>query len=238
MKEYIEERAVQIANYIIDENATVRQTAKKFGISKSTVHKDVTDRLTHINPALAAQARVVLGEWSDGALKICRQNVRRNSLTARVVPMQADAREKPEKSLGEFQCIVSNPPYIPRADIETLDTSVMLITHDLGVVREVCSRAIIFYCGQVIEEGPVEELFENPCHPYTQGLLKSLPVMGSRDRLYVIPGTVPSPGNLPEGCVFNPRCGHATEKCRNCRPQMTDISDGHCVRCWLYDKEG
>ena len=121
---------------------------------------------------------------------------------------------------------------------ETLDTSVMLITHDLGVVREVCSRAIIFYCGQVIEEGPVEELFENPCHPYTQGLLKSLPVMGSRDRLYVIPGTVPSPGNLPEGCVFNPRCGHATEKCRNCRPQMTDISDGHCVRCWLYDKEG
>lgn len=70
------------------------------------------------------QARVVLGEWSDGALKICRQNVRRNSLTARVVPMQADAREKPEKSLGEFQCIVSNPPYIPRADIQTLDTSV------------------------------------------------------------------------------------------------------------------
>ena len=74
--------------------------------------------------AQAPQARVVLGEWSDGALKICRQNVRRNSLTARVVPIQADAREKPEKSLGEFQCIVSNPPYIPRADIATLDTSV------------------------------------------------------------------------------------------------------------------
>ena len=74
--------------------------------------------------AQVPQARVVLGEWSDGALKICRQNIRRNGLTARVVPMQADAREKPEKSLGEFQCIVSNPPYIPRADIETLDTSV------------------------------------------------------------------------------------------------------------------
>ena len=74
--------------------------------------------------AQAPQARVVLGEWSDGALKICRQNVRRNSLTARVVPIQADAREKPEKSLGEFQCIVSNPPYIPRADIATMDTSV------------------------------------------------------------------------------------------------------------------
>lgn len=121
---------------------------------------------------------------------------------------------------------------------ETLDTSVMLITHDLGVVREVCSRAIILYCGQVIEEGTVEELFENPCHPYTQGLLKSLPVMGSRDRLYVIPGTVPSPDKLPLGCVFNPRCGHATEQCRSCGPEMKQITSSHSVKCWLYDKEG
>ena len=72
----------------------------------------------------APQARVVLGEYSDAALKICRQNIRRNGLTGRVVPMQADAREKPERALGEFQCIVSNPPYIPRADLEPLDASV------------------------------------------------------------------------------------------------------------------
>ena len=72
----------------------------------------------------APQARVVLGEYSDAALKICRQNIRRNGLTGRVVRMQADAREKPERALGEFQCIVSNPPYIPRADLETLDASV------------------------------------------------------------------------------------------------------------------
>ena len=72
----------------------------------------------------APQARVVLGEYSDAALKICRQNIRRNGLKGRVVPMQADAREKPERALGEFQCIVSNPPYIPRADLETLDASV------------------------------------------------------------------------------------------------------------------
>ncbi len=77
--------------------------------------------------AVAAQApacRVVLGEWSDGALKICRQNIRRNGLSGRVVPMQADAREKPDRSLGDFQCIVSNPPYIPRGDIPGLDVSV------------------------------------------------------------------------------------------------------------------
>ena len=72
----------------------------------------------------APQARVVLGEYSEAALKVCRQNLRRNGISGRVVPMQADAREKPERSLGEFQCIVSNPPYIPRADIETLDASV------------------------------------------------------------------------------------------------------------------
>ena len=74
--------------------------------------------------AQALQSRVVLGEYSDAALKICRQNIRRNGLTGRVVPMRVDAREKPERALGEFQCIVSNPPYIPRADIETLDASV------------------------------------------------------------------------------------------------------------------
>lgn len=80
-----------------------------------------------IGLAVAAQAprcRVVLGEYSDGALKICRQNIRRNSLSARVVPMQTNAREKPDRALGEFQCIVSNPPYIPSADIDGLDVSV------------------------------------------------------------------------------------------------------------------
>ena len=74
--------------------------------------------------AQASQSRVVLGEWSDGALKICRQNIRRNGLSGRVVPMQANALEKPERSLGEFQCIVSNPPYIPAGDIAGLDVSV------------------------------------------------------------------------------------------------------------------
>ena len=83
--------------------------------------------------AQAPQSRVVLGEWSDGALKICRQNIRRNGLSGRVVPMQADAREKPEKSLGDFQCIVCNPPYIPRADIDGLDSSVRDYEPDLAL---------------------------------------------------------------------------------------------------------
>ena len=97
---------------------------------------------------------------------------------------------------------------------EKVGSSIMLITHDLGVVSEVCSRVVIFYCGQVVEEAPASELFQNPLHPYTEGLLHSLPVRGSTEKLYVIPGSVPSPGKLPQGCVFHPRCKYATERCR------------------------
>ena len=113
----------------------------------------------------------------------------------------------------------------------------MLITHDLGVVSEVCSRAVIFYCGQIVEEAKVEDLFKNPLHPYTEGLLKSLPKRGTNERLHVIPGSVPSPGHLPQGCVFNPRCPYATDKCRTEDPSYMQMGGGHCVKCWRYTGE-
>lgn len=118
-----------------------------------------------------------------------------------------------------------------------LGSSVMLITHDLGVVSETCSRAIIFYCGQIVEEGQVQDLFHQPLHPYTEGLLKSLPKRGSTERLHVIPGSVPSLSNLPEGCVFNPRCEYANDRCKSQSPALRDIGNGHFVRCWKYEKE-
>lgn len=117
---------------------------------------------------------------------------------------------------------------------ENIGSSIMLITHDLGVVSEVCSRVVIFYCGQVVEEAPAGELFQGPLHPYTRGLLHSLPIRGSTERLYVIPGTVPGPGQLPQGCVFHPRCQYATERCRREVPPRTQVSDGHTVKCWLH----
>ena len=120
---------------------------------------------------------------------------------------------------------------------DEVKTSVMLITHDLGVVSEVCSRAVIFYCGQIVEEGKVEDLFKNPLHPYTEGLLKSLPKRGTNERLHVIPGSVPSPGHLPQGCVFNPRCPYATDKCRTEDPNYMQMGGGHCVKCWRYTGE-
>lgn len=120
---------------------------------------------------------------------------------------------------------------------DEVKTSVMLITHDLGVVSEVCSRAVIFYCGQIVEEAKVEDLFKNPLHPYTEGLLKSLPKRGTNERLHVIPGSVPSPGHLPQGCVFNPRCPYATDKCRTEDPSYMQMGSGHCVKCWRYTGE-
>ncbi|HWQ59431.1 MAG TPA: ABC transporter ATP-binding protein [Clostridia bacterium] len=115
---------------------------------------------------------------------------------------------------------------------EKTGSSIMLITHDLGVVSEVCSRAIIFYCGRIVEEAPVAELFAHPLHPYTEGLLRSLPVRGGAERLYVIPGSVPGLNQLPEGCVFHPRCAYADERCRTQAPEIRQAGPQHYVRCW------
>ena len=118
------------------------------------------------------------------------------------------------------------------------DTAVMLITHDLGVVSEVCSRAIILYCGRVVEEAPVEKLFKDPLHPYTQGLLRSLPELGVHKSLYMIRGNVPTTGNYPRGCPFHPRCEHCKEICCTQAPPETILPDGRRVSCWLRNEEG
>jgi oligopeptide/dipeptide ABC transporter ATP-binding protein len=121
------------------------------------------------------------------------------------------------------------------------DTSIILITHDLGVVAEVCSRVIVMYAGRVVEETDVFTLFENPKHPYTQGLLKSIPKLTERrERLDSIPGSVPTPIAMPKGCKFAPRCSFATEACWNQEPNLKQVADGsaaHQVRCWLYEQK-
>ncbi|MDD2234868.1 MAG: ABC transporter ATP-binding protein [Desulfitobacteriaceae bacterium] len=116
---------------------------------------------------------------------------------------------------------------------DELGTAIMFITHDLGVVYEICSRAVILYCGQIVEEAKVSDLFKNPLHPYTEGLLNSLPVLGNSGKLNVIPGSVPIANQFPEGCIFNPRCEHAMEKCKSKIPPTIELKDGHKVKCWL-----
>ncbi|SEC44722.1 ABC transporter ATP-binding protein [Paenibacillus sp. GP183] len=117
-----------------------------------------------------------------------------------------------------------------------LNMGVILITHDLGVVAEVCTRVVVMYLGQVIEEAEVNDLFTTPLHPYTKGLLQSIPQLdGDRSKkLSVIQGMVPSLNNIPQGCRFAPRCSYATEICEQTPPEIQDDGKGHSVRCWHY----
>ena len=117
---------------------------------------------------------------------------------------------------------------------EQLNMGVMLITHDLAVVAQTCSRVIVMYLGQIVEEADVLTLFDHPCHPYTEGLMRSIPRMeGDRTKpLYMIPGTVPLLSQIPTGCRFAPRCAYATERCHQETPQLTPVSDKQSVRCF------
>ncbi|MCM3782592.1 ABC transporter ATP-binding protein [Neobacillus mesonae] len=112
-------------------------------------------------------------------------------------------------------------------------TSIMLITHDLGVVAEMADRIIVMYAGQVVEEAGVFELFDHPAHPYTNGLMDSIPHIEIEDRaLRSIPGSVPSLQEMPAGCRFKDRCGRAAEQCSSA-PPLTEIREAHKVRCWF-----
>jgi peptide/nickel transport system ATP-binding protein len=111
--------------------------------------------------------------------------------------------------------------------------SVMLITHDFGVVAELCEEVIVMYASRVVEKGSVQQLFRNPLHPYTQGLLKSIPHLGApKKRLHVIEGNVPSVINLPEGCRFAGRCPLADDHCRHLQPDLVTYEAGHDAACW------
>jgi oligopeptide/dipeptide ABC transporter ATP-binding protein len=118
-------------------------------------------------------------------------------------------------------------------------TAVILITHDLGIVAEMADRVAVMYAGEIVEEADVRTIFRNPLHPYTQGLIGSIPVLGAlRERLDVIPGVVPSMIDLPAGCRFAPRCGprveHGLQICTQQEPDLREVEDGHKARCWLY----
>ena len=118
---------------------------------------------------------------------------------------------------------------------ESYDTSVIMITHDLGVIAEACEEVAVFYAGQVVEQSDVNTIFHAPAHPYTAGLLRSvLSLGGAQQELYTIQGTVPTAGNFSVGCRFADRCEHCMDICRNRAPALSEISPGHLCRCWLH----
>ncbi len=121
---------------------------------------------------------------------------------------------------------------------DKINGSIMLITHDLGVIAEMADYVVVMYAGKVIERGTVQEIFKNPMHPYTIGLQKSKPTMNSdSDVLFNIPGNVPNPLNMPTHCYFKERCDRACDKCSGDYPGMIQVSPTHFVSCHLYDKE-
>ena len=116
-----------------------------------------------------------------------------------------------------------------------LDTSIILITHDLSVVAEMADRVIVMYAGQIVEQADVRDLFKKPLHPYTEGLINSTIRHGEKcERLKTIPGTVPNNENMPKGCRFHPRCPFATDRYRNEQPQLINV-EGREVRCFRYE---
>jgi oligopeptide/dipeptide ABC transporter ATP-binding protein len=120
---------------------------------------------------------------------------------------------------------------------DEFNSAVWLITHDLGVVAETCDRVAVMYMGKMVEIAPVVELFKSPQHPYTVGLLRSIPKLELGDKdLPTIPGTVPDPFNLPSGCPFHPRCQLAIPECSAGEQQLTEIAPEHLVACSVVEK--
>lgn len=116
---------------------------------------------------------------------------------------------------------------------EKMNTSVLLITHDLGVVAEMCNRVAIMYAGEIVELGTTWQIFEHTSHPYTRGLIDSLPSLKNKSRrLKPIEGLMPDPSNLAKGCKFGERCRHCTENCVQQLPELVEIEEGHWVRCF------
>lgn len=121
---------------------------------------------------------------------------------------------------------------------EKYETSILLITHDLGVVSEVADRVVVLYCGQVVEEADVDSLFAEPYHPYTIGLMGSIPSLDEEvERLQSIKGNVPPPEHFPKGCRFAPRCPHAFERCKHEQPQLITKKGNRKVRCFLHEED-
>ena len=116
---------------------------------------------------------------------------------------------------------------------EKFNTAMLMITHDLGVVAEVCDRVAVMYAGAIVEQGAVRDVYREMLHPYTRGLFRSLPNLDEdTERLEPIPGMMPDPSNLPEGCSFSPRCPYATDRCRQERPEPQELKPGHFVACF------
>jgi oligopeptide/dipeptide ABC transporter ATP-binding protein len=201
---------------------------------------------------LIAHRRLSRGEaWKNVVTMIERVRISDPETTARVYPHQLSGGMRQRSMIAMMlscnpSLLITDEPTTAldvtiQAQIlellrklrEELGTSILMITHDLGVIAELCERVGVMYCGMMVELADVETLFEKPMHPYTQGLLGSIPT-GRKERLATIPGSIPKPINPPSGCRFHPRCQKKMEICKN-KPTTIEAEKDHFVACHLYE---
>ncbi len=196
-------------------------------ISKAQARREAISLLEHVQiPDAEKRLSAYPHEFSGG--------MRQRVMIAMAVSCNPDLIIADEPTTALDVTIQSQILDLMRNMREKSDTSVILITHDLGVIAEICTRVVVMYGSMVMEEAPVDEIFHNPAHPYTEGLLKSVPKPGAEgERLVPIPGTPPVQLDPPAGCPFAPRCEYAMNICHHRLPEFTQIKENHRSACWL-----
>jgi peptide/nickel transport system ATP-binding protein len=196
-------------------------------MSKEEAHRKAVDMLRMVGiPEPEIRARQYPHQMSGG---MCQRVVIAMALVCRPALIIAD-----EPTTALDVTVQAQILDLLRDLQRELHTSILLITHDMGVAAEMADRIAVMYAGRIVEEGTVEQIFSRPHHPYTIGLLNSIPGFeGERGtELYTIRGSIPSLANLPKGCRFHPRCPFATDRCRQEEPDLMDIGDGQLAACW------
>ena len=191
-----------------------------------TVHQDiVVERLRDVRiPNPSAVARMYPHELSGG--------MRQRVMIAMMMACEPKLLIADEPTTALDVTIQSQIVELMKDLRNNRDTSILLITHDIGLVADMCERVGVMYAGSIVEQGTIQQILESPRMPYTIGLMHSIPSIGeTRDELPIIPGQVPDPINLPSGCKFHPRCPFADEKCKSQQPPMVDLGDGHQAGC-------
>lgn len=199
-----------------------------FGLSKQDGWRKAVELIEKVKmPDAKARAKTFPHVLSGG--------MRQRSMIAMMISCEPNLLIADEPTTSVDVTIQAQLMHLLREIKEKRGMSIMLITHNFGLVAETGDRVAVMYCGKVVEIGSVKEIFKEPMHPYTQGLLRCLPIGFERKKeLDSIPGTIPSPINPPPGCRFCPRCKYAVEKCKLEEPLQIDLGKGHLVACHLY----